>query len=135
MNAQNADSKVSTKDEPAVSASDPLFKEDQKLLFDTFKHVTTLSTGSVVLLVTFLEKLFQNPEWKILVAVSFVSFSVSIVTSVFLMVVIGGGAHLSRNPTEAEASVGLYSFTLSLGGFVWGIVSLIIFALRNFYSG
>jgi hypothetical protein len=41
---------------------------------DFFKHLTTLDTGSILLLAAFLEKLFSNPHWKILVAVSFFGF-------------------------------------------------------------
>jgi len=40
-------------------------QEGEKLYFDSMKHLTTLSTGSVLLLVTFLEKLFSSPRWRV----------------------------------------------------------------------
>jgi O-antigen/teichoic acid export membrane protein len=60
-------------------------EEGEKLFFESMKHLTTLSTGSILLLVTFLEKLFSNPRWKALIAVTLVSFVVSIVCSVSSM--------------------------------------------------
>lgn len=56
-----------------VKTEKDFFKADQegeKLYFDSMKHLTTLNTGSVLLLVTFLEKLFSSPRWRVLVAVS-----------------------------------------------------------------
>lgn len=43
-------------------------EEGNKLLYDTTKHLATLCTGSLLLLVTFLEKLFTSPLWKPLAA-------------------------------------------------------------------
>jgi hypothetical protein len=56
-----------------------------KLGFDYFKHLTTLSTGSIVLLGSLLEKLFAEPAWKPLVYLSFAAFVICIVASVFAM--------------------------------------------------
>ncbi len=36
-------------------------KEIQRMEFDYFKHLTTLSTGSILVLVAFLEKVFSKP--------------------------------------------------------------------------
>ena len=41
---------------------------------DFYKHLTTLSTASVVLIATFLVKVFPNPEWKELVNTSMSGF-------------------------------------------------------------
>ena len=38
--------------------------EFRKLWSDYLKHLTTLSTGSILLIATFLEKLFSQPRWK-----------------------------------------------------------------------
>ena len=38
--------------------------EQQKIVFDYIKHITTLNTGSVVLLAALLEKLFKTKIWK-----------------------------------------------------------------------
>ncbi len=39
--------------------------EGQKLFYDTFKHLTTLSTGSVLLMTTFLVRFGGRPEWTV----------------------------------------------------------------------
>ena len=44
--------------------------EGNKLLYDTLKHLTTLCTGSIIILVAFLEKIFLNAEWKFLVSIT-----------------------------------------------------------------
>jgi hypothetical protein len=46
---------------------------------DYLKHLTTLNTGSILIVATFLEKLFEQPKWNVLVGVSLVSFIVSII--------------------------------------------------------
>jgi hypothetical protein len=64
---------------------DKEFVEGQKLLFDVCKHLTTLCTGSILILVALLEKLLQNPRWKLLIVVSFGGFILSIIYSVVTM--------------------------------------------------
>ncbi len=107
-------------------------EESFKLGYDLFKHVTTLSTGTLLILITFLEKLFQNPSWKFLVSVSFVSFIISIISSVvtmfFLTQAIADFGELEKNETR----IARWSFILTLGFFVLGIFSFVIFALINF---
>src|SRR5438093_516821 len=50
-----------------------------KLATNYMKHLTTLSTGSILIMATFLEKLFIRPTWKGLIVISFAAFTVSIV--------------------------------------------------------
>jgi len=54
------------------------FIETQKVVFDYIKHLTTLNTGSIVLLTALLEKLFTNPEWKPLIGATFISLIISL---------------------------------------------------------
>ena len=51
--------------------------EQTKALIEYFKHLTTLSTGSIVLITTFLEKLFANPSWRLAVVISIAGFMLS----------------------------------------------------------
>jgi hypothetical protein len=62
--------------------------ESYKLVYDFFKHVTTLSTGSILLLVAFLERIFHNPVAKGLVAVALASFIVATLCSLLDMYII-----------------------------------------------
>ena len=56
------------------------FVEGSKLLHDTFKHLTTLSTGSILLMVTLIQNLFKDRALKdlngtILIGLSFAATS------------------------------------------------------------
>ncbi len=56
-------------------------KEIQPIKFDYFKHLTTLSTGSILILVAFLEKVFTAPQIVLLAFFSIVCFAVCVVGS------------------------------------------------------
>lgn len=111
--------------------------EDNKLLFEAMKHLTTLSTGSILLLVTFLDRLFTtNREWLGLVAVALVGFMVSILTAVSSLIQISN--LLTTFTVKPDEYVG--SVKTSRGfiicseiTFLVGVVGLAIFALKNLY--
>lgn len=56
-----------------------------KMFFDLLKQVATLSTGSVILVATLVERLFPQPKAKVWIAVSLVSFLVGLGSAVFGM--------------------------------------------------
>jgi hypothetical protein len=61
-------------------------RESFKLGFEAVKHLTTLSAGSFVLIATFLDRIFPNrlvKDDKVLIALSFLCFAVSLVISVY----------------------------------------------------
>ncbi|MDQ3847399.1 MAG: hypothetical protein M3261_00410, partial [Thermoproteota archaeon] len=74
----------------SIESQETAYVEGQKLVYDTFKHLTTINTGSILLLVAFIEKLFTNPRWKVLITVAFISFIISTVCSIFMMIMIAG---------------------------------------------
>jgi formate hydrogenlyase subunit 3/multisubunit Na+/H+ antiporter MnhD subunit len=108
-------------------------QEGEKLYYDSMKHLTTLNTGSVLLLVTFLEKLFSSPRWRALVAVSLVSFVISILCSVSSMFQSANHIKYSGKFRRLETRIKNVAYYFSLVTFLVGIVSLVIFALRNLY--
>lgn len=112
---------------------DVAYQEGQKLVYDVFKHITTLSTGAILILVTFLEKFFKNPEWKWLIAASFVTFILSTISSVTAMIMIGFSVLKSGSTGRTETSIGGLSILLSIGSFISGIIILVTFTLKNFY--
>ena len=117
----------------AVSTLSATEIEGYKLVHDTFKHLTTLSTGSVVLLATFLKDLFQHPGWPWLVAISLFLFLVSTVASVIVMLAIGDlvgsdGGSLSVPGLEVSA---VPCIVISWIAFLLGVASLVVFALKN----
>jgi hypothetical protein len=77
----------------AVHADD--IRESFKLAFESVKHLTTLSAGSLALFATFLDRIFPSPkdldnEVKVLISISFASFILSLVLSAFSMWRIAG---------------------------------------------
>jgi hypothetical protein len=110
------------------------YQEGLKLYFEACKHMTTLSTASLLLLVTFLEKIFTNPKWKLIVVLAFASFILSIFLSIAAML---NFAETMKNmgrvsSEQSKKTYRTYSFSTFL--FINGILDLVIFTLRNFYG-
>jgi hypothetical protein len=84
-------------------------------VIDFLKHVTTLSSGSILLLATFLEKLFHKPHLGFLVAISFVCFAVSIIGAFAEFFLLVG----SEKPSGPELYIGPLGFCLSYGCRRW----------------
>jgi hypothetical protein len=106
--------------------------ESLKLDHDTFKHLTTISTGSILILATFIEKFFQNPSWKGLIAFTFVSLMICTYTSVIEMFRISHEIVADKSPNKKRTLWSKIVPLLSCGGFLLGILSLVVFSLRNF---
>lgn len=106
----------------------------QQQFFETLKHITTLSSASVLLMTTFLEKLVKNPEWRWLIGATFVFFMVSILTSVLLMF---WQALLAEEDLGSLSREGFSSYLIisiiAVWSFVGGMICLVAFALKNFY--
>ncbi len=124
---------MAEENESNAEALDKAYQEGQKLIYDVFKHITTLSTGAILILVAFLEKFFKTPEWKGLIAASFIGFILATISSVIAMIMIGSSVLKSGKAGGAETKIGGLSILLSIGSFMAGIIILVIFALKNFY--
>lgn len=101
-----------------------------------YKHLTTLSSGAILLMVTFINELFPRPaEWGWLVAVSLVSFTICIVSSLFLWAASSKyvSTPIEKSLPKVAAVLGLIGLVCSYVGFLTGMVSLVIFALKNLY--
>jgi hypothetical protein len=100
---------------------------------DVMKHVATLSTGSLVLLATFLEKLFLHPQWIWLVAVSLIGFALSIVGTLAwqILSLLHISAVRSKRAGLIAGGVVLPVIAAALGGFLVGVASLATFAVKN----
>ncbi len=109
--------------------------EIYKLEFEYLKHLTTISTGSILLLVAFMDKIFTQPEWKTSIAISLVSFLLSIILCAISQATIIEKASEKddlkwRNKIQ-NFTVGLFLFALL--SYVVGVVSLVVFGLKNIY--
>jgi hypothetical protein len=100
---------------------------------DFYKHLTTLSTASVVLIATFLVKVFPNPDWKELVNISMSGFAVSVVgcAVMYALAVLDTDSELSLHKQMPTRWVSWLPITAGLGGFFIGIATLAAFAIHN----
>ena len=64
-------------------------KETQRMQFDYFKHLTTLSTGSILIIIALLEKVFIDPEGIILSVLSIVVLAICLLGSLWAMPICG----------------------------------------------
>jgi Mn2+/Fe2+ NRAMP family transporter len=118
---------------PQESTSTPeqdrALEEGSKLFHDTFKHLTTLSTGSVVLIATFFER-FKSLHWKSLASLALVGFIVSTVGSVLLMLFLAKDVAIMGKPTQRDW---LFRYGSWITGvcFVLSVLLLAVFAAGN----
>jgi di/tricarboxylate transporter len=106
-------------------------KEGVKLLFDSFKHLATLCTGSIVLSVAFFKNSDTVPSFPSLAVTSLSLFFVSILSSMlilFLLAKIMGEEGLHGDITKKVFMVSAFISCLS---FLFAILILIIFVSLN----
>lgn len=126
--------------------------------FDYFKHLATLSTGSILILVAFFEKVFSNPIGEAWVVVSVICFVLCIAGSLLAMPPAGNivlyttGVRMvlvsevedvkkaekkvqegMDNINKAISSLKIYDY-VTRWSFLTGLVTLLIFAGINFYN-
>lgn len=108
--------------------------EHAKSQIDYVKHITTLSTGSILILATFLEKVFEAPHWKTLVVISFLGFILSVVCAVVAHTLLIGNKDMFVEP-DISTGAKAYSIVIVLLvmwiSFLVGIISLGVFAIKN----
>jgi uncharacterized membrane protein len=113
------------------TVSEKANEEANKLFYDVFKHLTTLSTGSILILATLLETVFNEPQWLFLIVISLVSFILSIISAVRMMFFQASAVLVLKVETTRGEFVG---FLITVGSFLLGIISFVVFAVRNFYG-
>ena len=106
--------------------------EVSKFQAEYIRHLNTLSTGALVLIIGFLEKILTNPEWKILVVISIGAFILSIVSAVISYT----ADVLFPGELEKDAPKWLQPFmnvaiVVCWAGFLTGIITLGVFGMKN----
>jgi hypothetical protein len=86
--------------------------ETYKLVFDLMKHLTTLSSGSILILIALIEKIFRTTPSTPLLAFSFGGFCFSIIFAIVAMMLLAFTA-ADGMLTEGEKNVFAISATLS----------------------
>ncbi|MFP2996253.1 hypothetical protein ABN763_10085 [Spongiivirga sp. MCCC 1A20706] len=109
--------------------------EKAKLINDYIKHINTLSTGSILLIITFFEKLFLKEETIWLIIAALISLFVSILGGVLLKTILTFSAsgnidiqELDSNVQRFFASTGVLLFLI---GFLIGILAITVFGILN----
>jgi hypothetical protein len=118
----------------ATTKAVPEQLESYKVWTDYLKHLSTLGTGSIVLISTFLEKISPHPIGKSAVILCLVGFLGSVLGSIMAMTAFAiGSSRWSNNEALEGWGVALGGLGLSIAwlGFCVGIVSLTVFAIRN----
>ena len=107
--------------------------EGIKLVCDYLKHLTTLSTGSIVLLATFLEKFSSKPGGEVSATIAFIGFAVTI-----LGALVGNGVLVFRAEqgifdatTGIEQHIEGWSLLIAFIGFFVALISLCIFGIHK----
>lgn len=116
--------------------ADNLKVESHKLVYDFQKHLTTLSAGSALLVITLVEKLFPKPEGTWMIAVALCGFLGSLLCGLAAMAMIGmnvGKTTSDGSFPEEDASTFIYAGGFGAGSFFLGIFSTVMFALKNFF--
>ena len=114
--------------------------ESHKSFFEYFKHVTTLNTGAILIMIAFFEKAFEKPEGKSLAVLAFGFFIISLICSVLTMY---RYAYLiwyeeeNRSPKDNKFRIIVRTivFFISKYGFVFGMVLLALFGIINIING
>lgn len=103
--------------------------EQRKAELDIIKHLTTLSTGTVVLMVTLLDKVAKPPTHARLMGFSYISFlfSISFGTMCFISLIKDDQSVL-RQPGRFQFR---FCYVIAVLLFSIGIISLAFFGIYN----
>ena len=104
-------------------------REGSKLFHDAFKHVTTLSTGSIVFIATFLDK-FKASVHTELAAYALYGFVLSVITSVLWMLFLAKDVSTKGRYHWYDVFFHVGSW-LSVLSFIVSVLLLVVFARVN----
>lgn len=116
------------------------FLESYRGFFDYFKHITTLNTGAILIIVAFIERAFKNPEGKSLVVLAFICFVLSLIGSVSTMYqyaikILKEETKSIKKEKKFKRFLISLNFLLSKYGFIIGMLLLALFGVINIISG
>lgn len=118
--------------QPKAPSSDRTAAEradSQRLVFELLKHVTTISSGSLLLAATFYSKLQTVSSYSTYLFIVFVCFAFAIVAAIVGMVVISLRLHAKLS--EGELNVIASSVVLSGFSFAGGMATVAIALVKS----
>ena len=107
------------------------YNDSYKLFHDTFKHLSTLSTGAIVILTTFLTKYSEAAVRTDLLKWSIALLLFSTLGSVIVMVGFASACRPDHKPTEGENNVFVFGVLLAGLSFIGGLGTLAFFMFYN----
>lgn len=128
----NSTSTASTARENTAKVDITGYRESCRLYFDFFKHLTTLRTGSILLLVTFLTNGLESVKANKLVFSSLLLFFLSIMASAGCMFIFASHVQGKRNRQLINQNLIAVGALIAAGTFLGGIASFILYAYRSF---
>lgn len=125
-----------TSDQTAISLDtdpdDENHVDTLKYMFETFKHLSTLSAGTLVLLTAITDRLFDEPEGMFHVGIAFAAL---IACSAGSLMAMFGTARLIGHPSEiSQKDVAwflLIGMAAAVGGFGFGLAAMARFVWIN----
>jgi ABC-type Fe3+-siderophore transport system permease subunit len=115
-----------------LTAEQKARQESLKLLFEVYKHITTLSTGAIVIIATLLEKLFKSPQEVYLVATAVSFFLAAVVSSLIMMAHLAVEQQLNRKINLLDRIAKRALYIMSPLFFCLGVFCLVVFSAKNF---
>ncbi len=100
-------------------------EEGYKLFFDFFKHMTTLSTGSILILATFLDKFDSNPERGIWIKIAFIGFICSMISAAIMMFIYSTLVGYRGKYGNVTSIIGGYVVIFCISSFSLGVIALV----------
>src|SRR5664280_2775076 len=100
--------------------------EGRKMLFDTMKHISTLSTGSIVAMETLGRDIFANGARQLLPILSLICLIVAAATAPMVMSGISGAVSNPHGVTPAGVIRTTLGFFVCWIAFILGLVFFIV---------
>jgi hypothetical protein len=111
-------------------------REFPKQFVEYVKHLTALSTGSILILTAFLEKVFVQRKWKAFVLFSLLGFGTSVIAAVITytqLLDLFSVVDEATKEKRLDSTLFFVSVLLIWIGFLVGIVALLVFCIRNLF--
>jgi hypothetical protein len=99
--------------------------------FEFFKHLTTVNAAILVVLVVFVEKLFQSRSWEFLFPICVVFFLISLIACLVGMWFVTT-LFAARAIVQWEIDAAAGTCLACIISFIIAMISFIFFAVRNF---
>lgn len=112
----------------------------QKANYDYFKHITTLDSGAILVIATFLVKAFQNPNWPGLIVGAFICFVFSLLGSVMVMrwhvvwIAEEEFPEIRKKTSSKIKLIKLFSLITGIFGLALGMILLALFGVANMFK-